>query len=643
MFGDLAKALQGQGPLNWDAARQFAQLGATGGSPEANVDPAVRLAFADLARIAWFHVADVVGSGRRRPSRRSSRAASGPTARSTPIATCSPRWPPPSARPVADDDPDAAGDPMMAMMAGLSKMMAPAMLGMAVGSMVGHLATRAFGTHDLPIPRQPATRHAGAVEHRRVRRGLGDPDRRDAAVGARPRAGRSRPVRGRPTSVTRCRTSCASTSAGSVPIPTPSPSGSARSTATPPTRWPRCSRRSAIPRCSSAPSRRPPSRRCGRDSTPLVAVVVGYTDWIVDAVAVARRRRQRAAHRRGRAPAAGGDHVQRLVRRATARHPPRRGPGRPGQGVRAGRRRPGRRRRAGPAARRPDAIPTPNEVDAPGLWLARIERLTERVRSRRGIAIARRAIGRRTRAGAWRRQRAGGRRGADRRAPRRPAERRSPGAGDVVDEATRRRGRRSGSRPGRGSRSITGIRPATAQANWKRVSNRAKARPRLACGASRWTMLSNASRPTAAAKLTATASTDAGGRRPRAARRGRRRRPTSAERAGEHRLLATGRRSVGETALPAIVPSADSPTAAPNHAVPADWVAQPERQEEEHEPDAGPQHHHRHRGQLQAGRVQLHPLGRLLGRAATTSAGSRVALARARRRAARSRSASPSP
>ena len=46
---------------------------------------------------------------------------------------------------------------MMAMMAGLSKMMAPAMLGMAVGSMVGHLATRAFGTHDLPIPRQPAT------------------------------------------------------------------------------------------------------------------------------------------------------------------------------------------------------------------------------------------------------------------------------------------------------------------------------------------------------------------------------------------------------------------------------------------------------------------------------------------------------
>ena len=62
MFGDLARALAGQGPLNWDAARQFAQLGATGGTVEANVDPAVRLAYADLARLAWYHVAEVIGT-----------------------------------------------------------------------------------------------------------------------------------------------------------------------------------------------------------------------------------------------------------------------------------------------------------------------------------------------------------------------------------------------------------------------------------------------------------------------------------------------------------------------------------------------------------------------------------------------------
>ena len=62
MFGDIAKALQGQGPLNWDAARQFALLGATEGQPEANVDPAVRIAYADLARIAAMHVNDVTGA-----------------------------------------------------------------------------------------------------------------------------------------------------------------------------------------------------------------------------------------------------------------------------------------------------------------------------------------------------------------------------------------------------------------------------------------------------------------------------------------------------------------------------------------------------------------------------------------------------
>ena len=34
-------------------------------------------------------------------------------------------------------------------------MMAPAMLGMSVGSMIGQLALRAFGQYDLPLPREP--------------------------------------------------------------------------------------------------------------------------------------------------------------------------------------------------------------------------------------------------------------------------------------------------------------------------------------------------------------------------------------------------------------------------------------------------------------------------------------------------------
>ena len=61
MFGDLARALSGQGPLNWDAARQFAGLAATGGAAEVNIDPSVRIKLGELAQIAEMHVRDLTG------------------------------------------------------------------------------------------------------------------------------------------------------------------------------------------------------------------------------------------------------------------------------------------------------------------------------------------------------------------------------------------------------------------------------------------------------------------------------------------------------------------------------------------------------------------------------------------------------
>lgn len=154
MFGDLAKALSGQGPLNWEAARQFAALAATGGEPERNVDPQVRIALGDLAGIADMHIREVTGlephPGRFEvvtvtPGAWAQRTLTDYQPLFTELATAL------NQRPPAADQ--AVVDPSMAMMAGLSQMMAPAMLGMAVGSMVGHLAKRAFGQHDLPIPR----------------------------------------------------------------------------------------------------------------------------------------------------------------------------------------------------------------------------------------------------------------------------------------------------------------------------------------------------------------------------------------------------------------------------------------------------------------------------------------------------------
>ena len=153
MFGDLARALQGQGPLNWDAARQFAMLGATQGQPEHNIDPAVRIAYTDLARIAAMHVNDVTGSDTAFPEPRivtrgqwAAETLDAYRPLFTDLATS-------LGQHNAVDATDGAADPMMQMMAGISRMMAPAMMGMSVGSMVGQLSQRVFGVHDLPIPR----------------------------------------------------------------------------------------------------------------------------------------------------------------------------------------------------------------------------------------------------------------------------------------------------------------------------------------------------------------------------------------------------------------------------------------------------------------------------------------------------------
>lgn len=152
MFGEFAKMLAGQGPLNWDAARQFAALAASGGSSEPNVDPAVRIQLAELARILELHVHDLTGLDTTFPEITpvmrgtwAQRTLDAYRPLFTELATSLGQRPPTE----AEDE----ADPMLAMMAGLSQMMAPSMMGMAVGSMVGRMAARTFGQYDLPIPR----------------------------------------------------------------------------------------------------------------------------------------------------------------------------------------------------------------------------------------------------------------------------------------------------------------------------------------------------------------------------------------------------------------------------------------------------------------------------------------------------------
>jgi putative hydrolase len=372
MFGDLAKALQNQGPLNWDAARQFAQLGATGGAAEPNVDPAARLAFADLTRIAWFHVADVIGSDAVAPDPQvvtRSQWASGTLDAYrhlfTEMAT---------ALGAGDDDqtPEVAGDPMMAMMAGLSKMMAPAMLGMAVGSMVGHLATRAFGTHDLPIPRRPNSvtllpsnidgfatdweipqdeMRLWVLAHELAGHALFEADhlRESLSDLVRQHVGGFRPD---PNAVAE--------RLGSLDADAADPMAALQQAL-------------GDPEVLLGAVTSPAQLELRPRLDALVAVVVGYTDWIVDAVAVrvvggSALRIAEAVRRRRVETTASDSFVEQLLGIRLGESQVARGKAFV-QGVvdRAGDR--GLR----PLLERADAIPTPSEVDAPGLWLARIE------------------------------------------------------------------------------------------------------------------------------------------------------------------------------------------------------------------------------------------------------------------------------
>lgn len=175
LFGDLARMLQQQGPVAWDAGRQLALSIAASGEAEPNVDPLRRITFEQLARVADLHVANITGlsttvDGRPVeivPVTRTQWAQQTledlrPLIEQLAEALGSKRAGPPAAEShptrggVPDLDPEGDAGPD-AWLSGLMQMLSPMMLGMTAGSLVGHLATRSLGQYDLPIPRPPRT------------------------------------------------------------------------------------------------------------------------------------------------------------------------------------------------------------------------------------------------------------------------------------------------------------------------------------------------------------------------------------------------------------------------------------------------------------------------------------------------------
>ena len=177
-LGDLMKMFITDGPLNWQIARQAALAVATGGQPEPNVDPLERLRLEELLRVADLHVADATGlatsqGGRVVAVRAVTRAewayhtldhyrplfeglASALTTTPQPPTTGSGAPGGGGAGPV---DPFAGlfdpADPEAGLLGSLPQVLGPFFLGAQAGTLCGHLARQAMGQYELPVPRPP--------------------------------------------------------------------------------------------------------------------------------------------------------------------------------------------------------------------------------------------------------------------------------------------------------------------------------------------------------------------------------------------------------------------------------------------------------------------------------------------------------
>lgn len=375
MFGDIAKALQGQGPLNWDAARQFALLGASQGQSEPNIEPSVRMAYADLARIAGMHVNDVTGAGLSYPEPRvltRSQWAHETLDAYRPLFTDLATSLGPRSGVTGLGDIDEAGtDPMLQMMAGLSQMMAPAMLGMSVGSMVGALAQRVFGLHDLPIPREKSeVVLVGATIDRFAEEWSIPLDQMRLWVLAHELVGYR--VFALPHVVADLRNLVRSYAGGFRPDPGAIADKLGALDAEGDNPFEAIQQAFADPEVLLGAVRSSEQEALQPRLDAAVAAVVGYTDWMVDAVAVrvigGEALTIAEAVRRRRIESSADDlFVERLLGIRVGDDQVRRGKAFV-QGVVD---------RVGDAELNrlielPDSVPTPAELDAPGLWVARV-------------------------------------------------------------------------------------------------------------------------------------------------------------------------------------------------------------------------------------------------------------------------------
>jgi putative hydrolase len=167
LLGDLLKVIGSAqtGTDGWfDAARTLAHGVATEGEQDGNADPLVRIAFEELARVAEMHVAEATGIALTAGGAAVSFDAVGPgqwsfrvleAYRPTLQLMVEAQQQGASAMPPAMDLSTFGDDPtggLGGLLGQFAVTLGPVLLGMQFGSAAGHLARRAFGQYALPLP-----------------------------------------------------------------------------------------------------------------------------------------------------------------------------------------------------------------------------------------------------------------------------------------------------------------------------------------------------------------------------------------------------------------------------------------------------------------------------------------------------------
>ncbi len=170
LLGDLLNVLgSASGPDQWTLTRSFAVNVATGGAAESNVEPVLRIKLEELSRVAELNVAEATGLPLAPDGRRLVCVAAGradwtmralDSWRSVLTAMSAPSAPPadPSAASwaIGLGDPDDPLGGLGGLLGQWATTVGPLFSGLQIGSVVGHLAQRALGQYVLALPWAPS-------------------------------------------------------------------------------------------------------------------------------------------------------------------------------------------------------------------------------------------------------------------------------------------------------------------------------------------------------------------------------------------------------------------------------------------------------------------------------------------------------